>query len=333
MAAKPQAPKLTEDNRFLLKKNGNNFMGSMLTRAIQEETRREAEKYKWTGTIKPSSLSLNMCFEKFQQELGQYKKWTLIQKLSFLYGNALHSYIGEYLVRNYPASYFAPNVPLITQNWYAKAYPEIPIRSDKWRAKAVVDYSARISGAPVIIDWKTCHYNEEDWLKFVERPWVNPNYVMQGASYCFLLGEEGYYITPPLKFGFVFINLMLEPKDEFMWKEIYYDYAPYAEVMHYLWTLAVESVEAKLAGETVPCKNHYCKTHGKEEVKRLIPEINPWKPEAPISVRQNDGLIHRSNAIFDRAEEFSAALLKGMDMDIYNEQELMEDYCISQLRM
>ena len=325
---KIRPPRMTEDSKILLRKNGESHVASMLNYAIANQTRREEEKYKWKGKIKPSSLSLDMCFLAYQKTCDKYKKWTLAQKLSFLYGNAIHEFIGKFLVTEYPASYFKPQVPLRSLGWYDRCYPEIPIDAPGFHAKAVMDYVARIASAPVIIDWKTCHMDDETWNKFISNPWVSPMYIMQGASYCFLANALKYFPEPVRRFGFVYINLMLEPSNEYMWKEVYFDYAPYQEIIEMLWSLAIECVEAKLAGVQVPCKNKYCKTHGAGKPSRLHGEADPWNPETPLIVRSENYVLERSNTVLDHVRDFIQNLENPEGFDCLEREEMFrEEHC------
>src|ERR1017187_999353 len=101
MRARPKPPRLSADNKIIIRQTGNDHMSSALTCAIAAEIAKEDARYSWKGTIKPSQLSLTMCLEEFQKKVDVYRKWGLQQKMVFLYGNAIHHWVGRYIALNF----------------------------------------------------------------------------------------------------------------------------------------------------------------------------------------------------------------------------------------
>lgn len=283
MAKRFREQRLTKDNKILLRGNADSHLNTAFVLSAAREGARSKTK-KWAGLIKPSQLRFDMCLETWQKECDQPKSYPIELRLKFFFGNAVHKYLGQFIKEHCPEFYVEPTLTSPhAQKWYQYSKPEVPIVSEKWMTKGLIDWPARLKNSLWIVDWKTTWEAKESWLEFCDNPRVKPEYIAQGASYCFLAEQESLFGgEAPTHFSNVFINLSFDPASKEAWKEVYFDYEPYREDTELLWSLLVEALQAKLAGSFVPCRNQYCKDHGRADIRTLGKFADPWKPRNPI---------------------------------------------------
>lgn len=324
--AKIPKMKLTADNKLLMPRNGNSHFANAFRAAVATNAGKEAGRG-WSQRIKPSGLRFDMCIEQYQNTCHIPANFALKTRLKFVYGNAFHKFIGQFMIDHYPDLYKAPtNLNSHAQKWYQHSKPEVPIVSDRFRTKALMDFPAIIQKRLIINDWKTTWETPENWTKFLEKPRIKDEYICQGASYCYLSEEEQIFDITPEGFSFTYINLKEDPEDRDMWCEIYFDYAPYRKATADLWALLIEAVEAKIKGGFVLCANDYCPTHGRSNTRSIGSTIDPWSPIVPVEAREASHEFVRSNVFVDRARgAFSEIRQAASALGIDGEEPLWKD--------